>query len=176
MNTNSEIAALAKTEQAHPLIVGNRVFDVLPTTQELVDFTRPKYLLLQLLRRGLPIEEAALKSGLELDDAVSFRDSPKAQDYLQKKELASIIAQETKDPDRWWVQVHKVMEGEKVLNKGQMVALQAQGDRVAPKRNEIDGDKPKTVINFNFSADAVKEAFRRQESIEAELVKEQNER
>lgn len=170
---NEQIKDLAKSEKARPLIVGNRVFDVLPTTQELVDFTRPKYLLLQLLWRGLSIEDAALKAGVDLEDAVAFRDSDKAQDYLQKKSLASIVAQETKDPDRWWVQVNEVMEGRKVLNKGQMVALQAQGDRVAPKRNEADTEKTKTVINFNFSPEAVQEAFRRQEAIEAKIVEEQ---
>lgn len=175
MNTrNAEITQLVKDEKAHPLIVGNRVFDILPTTQELVDFTRSKYLFLQLIWRGVALPEAAEKAGLPVEDATAFKDSPKAQDYLQKKELAAIVAQEAKNPDRWWVEVHRVMEGEKVLNKGQMVVLQAQGDRVAPKRAEADGEKGKTIINFNFSAEAVKEAFRRQDVIEAELSQEQN--
>lgn len=153
--------------------MGNRVIDVLPTTQELVDFSRPRYVLLQLLWRGMPIEEASDKAGLSLEDATAFRDSAKAQDYLQKKTLASIVAQETKDPDRWWVELHNVMAGTKVLSKGQMVALQAQGDRVAPKTREAGEEKSKVTINFNFSPEAVKEAFRRQEAIEAKIVEEQ---
>lgn len=173
MIPTSEIASYARQAKEHPLIVGNKVFDVLPTTQDLIDFTRPKYLLLQLIHRGVPTPEAADKCGLTEDQAIAFLDTDKARDYLQKKQLASIVAQEARDPDRWWVEVHNVMEGNKILNKGQMVALQAQGDRVAPKKNETDETKGKVVINLNFSAEAVREAFKRQESIEAELVREQ---
>lgn len=169
---NDDIKQLARSEKEHPVIIGNRVFDVLPTTQELVFFSRPKYLLLQLIRRGLSLTEASEKSGVELDEAEAFLASPKATDYLRKKELASIIAQEAKERDNWWTTVAQVMEGTKVLNKGQMVALQAQGDRVSPKKNDVD-DKAKVVINFNFSPETVHEAFRRQEAIEAQLVKEQ---
>lgn len=172
--TNLDIKQLSKDEKVHPLIVGNRVFDVLPTTDDLINFTRAKYLLLQLIWRGLSVEEASDKAGVLLEDAQTFLASEKALDYLRKKELASVIAQEARNPDRWWVEVHNVMDGSKVLNKGQMVALQAQGDRVAPKRNDVDETKAKTVINFNFSAESVQEAFKRQESIEAQIVEEQN--
>lgn len=173
-DTNSSIKQISKENQSHPLIVGNKVFDVLPTTQELIDFSRPKYLLLQLIFRGIPIEEAATKAGIPLDQAITFQNSQKAIDYLQKKTLASIVAQEARDPDRWWVEVHNVMDGTKQLNKGQMVALQAQGDRVAPKKNDADGEKAKVTIQFNFSPESVREAFRRQDAIDAELVKEQH--
>jgi hypothetical protein len=171
--TNLEIKSLARDEKAHPLIVGNRVFDVLPTTDDLINFTRKQYLFLQLIWRGLSTGEASEKAGYALDQAASFLETDKAKDYLQKKQLASIIAQETKNEDNWWVEVHQVRTGEKILNKGQMVALQASGDRVAPKRNEVNQEKTKVVINFNFSAESVKEAFKRQESIDAELSEEQ---
>ncbi len=164
---------MAKDDKSHPLIVGNRVFDVLPTTDDLINFTRKQYLLMQLVWRGLSTEEASDKSGYELEHAKTFLDTELAKDYLQKKQLASIIAQETKNEDNWWVEVHQVRTGEKVLNKGQMVALQASGDRVAPKRNEVNAEKAKVVINFNFSPESVREAFKRQQSIEAQLVEEQ---
>lgn len=171
---NLAIKQNAKDDQSRPLIVGNRVFDVLPTTEDLIHFTRPNYLLLQLIWRGLSVEDAASKAGVDLEVAKAFLSSEKALDYLRKKELASVIAEETRNPDRWWVEVHNVMDGTKVLNKGQMVALQAQGDRVAPKRNDSDADKPKVTIQFNFSSESVSEAFRRQEAINAEIVEEQN--
>lgn len=173
--TNLQIKQITADQPTHPAIVGNKVFDVLPTTDELVSFpSRKKYLLLQLLWRGIQLEEAAAKCGLTLEEATAYKDSPKAADYLRRKELAAIIAEETKSEDNWWVEVHQVRAGEKVLNKGQMVALQASGDRVAPKKTELNPEKNKIVINLNFSAEAVKEAFRRQESIETEIVQEQN--
>lgn len=172
--TNFQIQQFAKDEKAHPLIVGNKVFDILPTTKDLTDFTKTKYLLLQLIHRNVPILEASAKCGMTEDQARNFLETDKAKDYLQKKQLAEIVAQEARNPDRWWVEVHNVMEGTKTLNKGQMVALQAQGDRVAPKKIETDDSKGKITINLNFSAEVVKEAFRRQESIEAEIVKEQH--
>ncbi len=171
---NSEISSLSKINASHPVIVGNRVFDVLPTTHELVDFTRAKYLLLQLLWRGASLEEAVTKTGLSEEEVLAFKESPKAKHYLQKKELASIMAEEAKDPNRWWATAQSVLEGSYTLNKGQMVVFQSVGDRVAPKKNESDLERSKTVINFNFSPEAVQEAFKRQESIEAELVREQN--
>lgn len=171
---NTAIKQATRDQPIHPTIVGNRVFDVLPTTQELVSFpSRKKYLLLQLLWRGLSIEEAADKSGLSLEDAVSYADTEKAKDYLRRKELAAIIAEEMRSQDNWLVEAHQVRAGDKVLNKGQMVVFQAVGDRVAPKKTE-DIEKPKVTINFNFSPESVQDAFKRQASIDAQLAEEQH--
>lgn len=172
-DTTATIHQLAKGDpdvRSRPLVIGNKVFDVLPTTSDLIDFTRPKYLLLQFIYRDVPLTEASEKCGLTVEASQSFLETQKAKDYLEKKRLASIIAQETKNEDNWWVEIHQVRAGEKVLNKGQMVALQAAGDRVAPKRNDVNVEKTKVVIQFNFSPEDVKEAFRRQDVIDAEWV------
>ncbi len=168
--TNLQIKALQEPVQ----IIGNTVIAVLPTTHDLISFrNKRKYLFLQLLCRNVSLAEAADKSGLSLEDATAYKDTPFAKDWLQKKELASIIAEEMRSQDNWLVEAHQVRQGEKTLNKGQMVVFQAIGERVAPKKPEAEDSKPKVSITFNFSPESVKEAFSRQASIDARIIEEQ---
>jgi hypothetical protein len=69
-----------------------------------------------------------------------------------------------------WIEMgERVLSGERRLSKDQQVVYAAFGDRFFPKAR-VDGDGGKgVVVNFNFSAEDVKEAFRREEVYETEV-------
>lgn len=168
LESNREIVAAGKTDQSKPLIVGNRVFDKLLTTEDITAFTRRKYHLLQLLRRGVPIEEAAQKSDVPLDEAVTFQESPKAQEYLRDRELAAILAEEAQDSDRWWLRVEAVLSGQMQLNKGQTETLKEAGKRVAPI-SESHGSGP-TKIEIHIDPEALERYRAKRKAIDAQVI------
>lgn len=160
-----ELIEVSKENDSHPLVVGHRVFDRLLNTEEIVQFGDKKYLLLQLLLREIPLEEAADRVGLTLEQAADFRDSDKAQKFLQDRMLAKVIAQEAQNSDRWWVRAEGVMQGEIKLSKGQTETFKEIGKRVVP----ISEGHGTTKIEINIDPGAVKAAFVREKAIEAEL-------
>lgn len=159
-----DLTQVSKANHSHPLVVGHRVFDRLLNTDEIVQFGDKKYLLLQLLLRDLPIEEAAGRVGMTLEQAVEFRDSEKAQAYLQDRMLARIVAEEAKNEDRWWVRTELVLQGKMDLSKAQTEVLKEQGRRVSPIK-----EGGTTKIEINIDPSAVKAAFAREKAIDAEL-------
>lgn len=160
-----ELTAIARENDSRPLVVGHRVFDRLLNTEHIVQFGDKKYLLLQLLLRDIPIEEAAQRVGLSTEQAVAFRDSDKAQEYLQDRMLARVVAEEAKNEDRWWVRTELVLQGKMDLNKAQTEMMKEQGRRVSPVKDGTTNTK----IEINIDPGAVKAAFIREKAIEAEL-------
>lgn len=168
MESNREIVAAGKTDQSKPLIVGNRVFDKLLTTEDITAFTRRKYHLLQLLRRGIPIEEAAQKSDVPVDEAITFRDSPKAQEYLRDRELAAILAEEAQDPDRWWVRAEAVLSGEMQLSKGQTEVFKETGKRAVPLAESHGIGQ--TKIEIHIDPEAIERYREKRKAIDAQVI------
>ena len=167
MFETKDIVSQGKTDDSRPLIVRNRVFDRYLTTDGLTDFSRPKYLFLQLLRRGMTTEEAARRCDMTLDDAVKFRDSPKAQEYLTDRYLASILAEEAKDPDRFWTRLELLQQGHLKFRKDQVEALKEAGRRIAPI---TDSSQAPTKIEITIDADAMERARAKRRAIDAEVV------
>jgi len=149
-------------------VLGNQVFDRLIETDEILGFTKKKYLLLQALRKNQPLEEAAAKLDFSLEEAREFADSPKAKKYLQDRQLAEIIAAEAKDPTRAWVRLEMMNQGQAV-RKSQVEALKMTMDRVDPIKKQSDGNERPTYT-FNFTMADVKGALDRQKAIDAEIA------
>lgn len=160
-----ELRQVARESDNRPLVVGHRVFDRLLNTEEIVQFGDKKYLLLQLLLRDIPLDEAASRVNMTTEEAVSFRDSDKAQIYLQDRMLARIVAEEAKNEDRWWVRVEQVLGGKMDLTKAQTEMMKEAGRRVSPIK-----EGGTTKIEINIDPGAVKAAFAREKAIEAELA------
>ncbi len=128
-------------------------------------------LLLDAYRPGISLEQAANSAGMTYEAAKSFFRKPIVREWLHDLEKDVSIQNGWAQPGKWWAEGNKVWDGKKVLNKAQLVVWQEFGDRVVPKvsRNASEGS-PK--IEINIDPGAVQEAFRRQNSIEADIVKE----
>lgn len=171
----AEARDLIKAEDGRKgLVVGNHIFSPHQFNEDIPDFTSRQYIFLNAFRFGVPLEEAAQKADMPPESAERFLDKPKVKAWLADRATKDYIKKEWAEPGKWWQYGDKVLTGEKTLNKGQMVVFQAFGDRVCPKLKDPNDATPKTVIQFNFSAEAVQKAFDRQQSIDAEIVKEQS--
>lgn len=167
MTNLQEIKELAKAGNSSVIMVGNRVYEASKYAPEIVHFSSQKYLFLNHYHSGMTIEEAAEKSKMGVEEAEVFLETPKAIEYLKKRAIRDYIRKDYEEGK--WVEVgNECLEGRKHLAKDQQIVFQAFGDRFEPKPRG-EGGEAKTVVNFNFSPESVKEAFRRQESIETEL-------
>jgi hypothetical protein len=162
----------AKTDDGKVLVVGNRVYDASLLIPDVVYFTRKQYLFLAAYRLGVPLEQAALKAGMEPEEADRFLDRPKTVAWLKDRATKSHIRQEWHESDKWWEVGNDCLEGKRHLSKDQQVVYLEFGKRVCPEEKSKGGSSQGTTINFNFGPEAVQEAFRRQASIEAELSQE----
>lgn len=151
------------------MVLGNRVYDASQLVPSLVHFTRPQYLFLQNYRLGVTVSEAAGKSGMTTDEAERFLEKPKTVAWLQDRATKDHIRNEWAEGGKWWEMGDQCLEGKKHLSKDQQVVFMAFGERVCPKPRVDSEQQAKTVINFNFSAQDVKDAFRREQAIESEL-------
>lgn len=114
--------------------------------------------------------EAASKSNMTVDEAESFLARPKTVAWLQDRAVKDHIRNEWAEGSKWWQIGNECLEGTRHLSKDQQIVFQAFGDRVCPKTKEVGEERGKTVINFNFSPESVKEAFKRQSAIDGELA------
>lgn len=172
MNPYTEEAKelLKSDDGAKGLVLGGRIFSPHTFSKNLPDFSASQYVFLRHYSLEVPLEEAALKATMTPEEAERFLERPKVKAWLADRALKSYIKNEWEVPGKLYKELDDVYEGRKVLErKSQMEALKLLAERVAPpKRN--DGPSSPTYT-FNFGADAVKAAFQRQASIEAELEK-----
>lgn len=166
------IESLGKTDATRALVLGSSVYDPLIFSRRLVCFSRRQYLFLNNYRLGVPLAEAAAKSELTTEQAERFLKRPKTRAWLEDRAKKDYIRNEWAESAKWWEMGDKVLNGERKLSKDQQVVYMAFGDRVCPKARESGDEKGKTVINFNFTANDVKEAFRREASYESQAEKE----
>lgn len=155
------------------LVVGANVYDPLLFSPDIVKFSAKQYVFLRSYRLGVSLEDAALKSGLTKDEAERFLDKPKTKAWLEDRATKDHIKNEWAEPGKWFKEGDDIIEGKKNWSKAQLEVWKAFGERVAPvKKEETHNTKP--TIQINIDPSAVQEAFRRQQSIEAEIVREQS--
>lgn len=169
--SDSDVRAIAKLDGSPVLIVGNRVYDASQILPDVVHFTRQQYIFLNTYRLGVPLSEAADKSGLTKEEAERFLDRPKTVAWLQDRALKSHIRNEWHESDKWWEVGNQCLEGTRHLAKDQQVVFLEFGKRVCPEQKSHPESSKGPTINFNFGPEAVQEAFKRQAAIEAELDK-----
>lgn len=165
----TDVRQIAQSNGASVVLVGNRVYEASKYAPEIIHFTKEKYLFLNRYFDGMELAEAAQKSGMTAEDAGTFVETPKAVDWLRRRAVREYIRKDWEGGGKWWEMGDKVMKGEKHFSKDQQVVYMAFAERCAPKPRSEDS-QPKTVINFNFSAKDVEEAFKRQSAIDAELA------
>ncbi len=169
---NEDLKALVKANDgAKGVVVGNQVYEPLTFAPQIVRFTRKQYLFLHHYRLGIPLEQAAEKADMAAQTAIHFLEKEDTIAWLTDRAAKDHIRNEWQEPGKWWEMGNEVLEGRKHLSKDQQVVYMAFGERIAPKPKIVE-DNSKTTINFNFTAEDVKEAFKRQESIDAELIQE----
>ena len=165
------IRDLGKTDATRALVVGNSVYDPLLFSRRLVCFSRRQYLFLNAYRVGVSLAEAAAKSEMTTEQAERFLKRPMTRAWMEDRAKKDYIRTEWNESNKWWEMGNDVLEGKRHLAKDQQVVYLEFGKRVCPESKSAPEGKG-TTINFNFSANAVKEAFKRQASIEAEIEQE----
>lgn len=164
-----EIKALAKLDGNPVKVQGNRVYDASSLVPATVFFTRNQYLFLANFRLGVSLEEAAAKADMTPAEAEHFLERPKTVAWLQDRATKDHLRNEWAEGGKWWQMGDDCLEGKRKLSKDQQVVFMAFGERVCPKPRVSDEGKNTTVINFNFSAQDVKEAFAREASFETDV-------
>lgn len=167
MTNLPEIKALAKSNELGVAVVGNRVFEVSKYSKGMRVFPAKKWLLLNHYASEMPLDECAEKVGMPLDQAEDFITSPMATEWLERQAVVQAVRQKWERGDEWWLVGDKCLEGQKHLAKDQQIVFQAFGDRVVAKPRG-ESENTKTVINFNFTAQDVKEAFAREKAYETQ--------
>jgi hypothetical protein len=167
-----DVKAVARQEGSPVLVIGNRVYDASEIIPDVVHFTRKQYIFLQTYRLGISLKEAAEKAGMDEEEAGRFLDRPKTIAWLQDRAVKSHIRNEWHESDLWWQMGHECLAGQRHLSKDQQVVYLEFGKRVCPEVKVAADAQKGPIINFNFGPDAVKEAFRRQAAIDAEITEE----
>lgn len=165
------IRDLGKTDATRALVVGNSVYDPLLFSRRLVCFSRRQYLFLNAYRVGVSLAEAAAKADMTPEQAERFLKRPMTRAWMEDRAKKDYIRNEWHESNKWWEMGQEVLEGKRHLAKDQQVVYLEFGKRVCPESKSHPEGSKGTTINFNFSQEAVQEAFRRQASIEAELDK-----
>lgn len=168
--SDEEMKAVAKQDGNPIFLVKNQVYDASQLVPSIVSFTRRQYLFLNHYRLGVPLEEAARKSEMTAEEAERFLDRPKTKAWLEDRATKDHIRNEWAEGGKWWQMGDECLEGKRHLSKDQQVVFMAFGERVCPKTRD-PSTEIKTTINVNFTAEDVKEAFRRQATIDAEISK-----
>lgn len=145
------------------------MYDPLLFSRRIVHFSRRQYLFLNAYRLGVPLSEAAAKAELTPEQAERFLKRPMTRAWLEDRAKKDHIRDEWAESAKWWEMGNDVLEGKKHLSKDQQVVYMAFGERVARVPRVADEDKGKTIINFNFTANDVKDAFRREASLAASI-------
>jgi len=167
----TSLKALGSTDATRLSVIGNSVYDPLLFDRKLVRFSRRQYLFLSNYRLGIPLAEAAQKAGMPVISAEKFLSRASTKAWLANRAKQDYIRNEWNESNKWWEMGHEVLEGKKHLSKDQQVVYLEFGRRVCPEVKQVSKSDGVT-INFNFGAKDVQEAFNRQNSIDAEIMKE----
>lgn len=165
------IQAIGTTDATRALVLGNSVYDPLLFSRAIVRFSRRQYLFLNSYKLGVPLQEAAAKAGYTVVQAERFLARKNTRAWLADRAQKDHIRNEWHESNKWWEMGDDVLEGKRHLSKDQQVVYLEFGKRVCPESKSNPEVNKGPTIHFNFGADAVKEAFKRQESIDAELSK-----
>ncbi len=111
-----------------------------------------------------------LEIGMTLEQAERFLNRKQTKAWLSDRAHKDHIKNEWAESNKWWEMGNEVLEGKKHLSKDQQVVYLEFGKRVCPESKSQNARDAGLTIHFNFGADAVKEAFQRQASIDAELA------
>lgn len=154
------------------LVVDNTVYDPLVFSPRLVKFTSKQYVFLKNFRFGVPIEEAATKAGMTPEQAHRFLAKDDTRAWLADRAEKDHIKNEWQESAKWWQVGQSWLDAppEAKPNKNEVEIWKEFGRRVEPIRPESSGDK----IEIHIDPAAVKEAFRRKEAIDAQIVQEQS--
>jgi hypothetical protein len=163
------VRAVGRTDATKALVIGNRVYDPLLFSRQVVRFSRRQYLFLNAYRLGTTLEDAAYQSGMTPEQAERFLKRPMTRSWMQDRAQKDHIRSEWHESNKWWEMGDQVLNGQKHLSKDQQVVYLEFGKRVCPEVKVVrEGDAGPT-INFNFGPEAVKEAIARQAVIDAEV-------
>lgn len=173
--TRQNLQSVGRTDATAPAIVGRFVFEkvVFPhgSTRQ-VCFTRKQYLFANVFRQSMDLGSACETSGLTREQALRFIKRPDVVVWMNSREQMDMTKRHWSAPEKWWSEGNRMFEDPVVSPKLKVEIWKEFGDRACPKptRDPNQNQSPKVVINIDPGA--VQEAFRRQQSIEAQIVKE----
>lgn len=138
-------------------------------TERLFSFAPNEMRFLREYGPDVSIEDAAKKAGVEPELAKKMLKRKAVREFLQDK-FQQVAIQNGWTVERWFSEGDKVWRGIKAVTREQLDIWKEFGARILPKAKaggeSGSAEKPSITININ----AVDEAFRRQEAIEAEIV------
>lgn len=161
---------LGKPDAMAPVVAGDDVYDALTFAPDVVRFSRKQYQFLHAFRLGVPLSEAAAKANLSVEQAERFLNKPQTLAWLEDRALMTHIKTEWEEPAKWWAMGNEILEGTRDCSKIQLAVWENFGARIVPKKSESGGGGA-TNIQININPEKVREAFNRQESIDADVVK-----
>lgn len=167
--SNEDIRALGTTDATKALVVGNSVYDPLLFSRRIVRFSRRQYLFLNAYRLGVPLQEAASKAGMKVVEAERFLKRPSTRHWMEDRARKDYIRNEWHESNKWWEMGNECLEGKRHLSKDQQVVYLEFGKRVCPEIKSHPESSKGPTINFNFGPEAIQEAFRRQNAIDAQI-------
>lgn len=150
------------------LVVGNRVISPHQFDPSIPDFSSRHYIFLNAYRYGTPLDEAAQKADLSVEQADRFLDRDDVKRWLADRAKKDHIKREWEEPGKWYQIGNDKLEGKREMDKADVVIWQEFGKRVVPTRGESAGNV--TKIEINIDPNSVQNALDRQKAIDAELA------
>lgn len=162
-----------ETSEIRPLMVGGRVYERTAYSPDVIPFTNAQYRFLHAYRLEIPIEDAASKSGLTVQQAERFLAKPKTIEWLKDRALKDHIKREWEEPGKWY-QVGEEMRNKEEVPKHQVDIWKEFGDRVCPKTSRNADSGNTTRIEISIDPGAHERSLQRRAAIEAQIVKDEN--
>ena len=78
------------------------------------------------------------------------------------------MAEEAKDPDRWWSRIELLLQGKLKFRKDQSDALKEAGRRISPVTDSSGGIQAR--IEINIDPEAIERARAKKRAINAEVT------
>jgi hypothetical protein len=172
--TRQNIAAIGRTDATSPTIVGRFVFErvVFPEQGvEQVCFTRKQYLFAHRFKETADLEAACELSGMTRDQALRFLKRPDVSVWMNSKRKMLIAKDEWSAPEKWAAEGERMYQTPNVP-KHKLEIWKEFGDRCCPKPTRETSSREGAKVVINIDPGAVQEAFRRQQAIDAQIVKE----
>lgn len=137
-------------------------------TPQVFEFRPNELRFLREFGPDVSVEDAAKKAGVPVEFAHRMLRRKAVKEFLADK-FQQVAIQQGWTVERWMAEGDKVWRGQKVVSREQLDVWKEFGARILPKAQKAVGDgsdRPQITININ----AVDEAFRRQQAIDAEVV------
>jgi hypothetical protein len=170
MDTPLSKSATVRISNSHqPDVFVPKSFPGKDETEPMWRFKPYELRFLDALHRGDSIERACVAANVDGRRGERILKGKKAREYLSDL-MRQKVAAEGWSQEKWLSEISKVWYGQKAVNREQMEAIKEIGARICPKPDRAGDGRDRPVINIVL--DMAEAAIRRQDVIEAKIVRE----